>query len=256
MTHKDEQNERDYDNEYEHGHKKHRHHKHHKESDTESDSDYEESKKHKHSVKEVKWGILQGPRGERGPHGERGPRGERGPHGPRGERGDKGETGCRGPRGHEGKRGHRGKEGARGKDGCDAVLSFAAATNDEQIFTANTNEAINFNNNFFPYLDILINGNVINLTSVGVYKFDYAVRAINGNIENPLTIGILYNGNIVNGSTFSLTSNIAQQINGSVISEITECNANLQLVNLSSDTITYLNTNNSNNAMINVVRLV
>jgi len=78
-------------------------------------------------------------------------------------------------------------------------------------------------------------------------------------------MGLLYNGNILNGSKFSIACSIIppfppynniQLINGTVIAEIDQPNANVQLINLSDDMLMYTNTDMSNNASVNVIRLV
>jgi hypothetical protein len=214
--------------------------------DKHSDSEHEESDEHKHSKKyttrEIRWGILKGKQGE------------------------KGEKGSRGKRGPRGKHGHNGKNGHHGKDGCDAVLSFGGATNDlEGEFISNIGDAVEWTNTYFPYLDVSISGNVVNLKNEGVYQFDYSLRGIVGNTSTTFGMGLLYNGNIINGSKFTMTSNIIppfppynnlQLLNGTVIAEIDQPNANVNLINLSDDIVTYFNADMSNNASINVIRLV
>ena len=201
----------------------------------------EEHKRHrKYCVKEVRWGILKG------------------------EEGEKGEKGCQGKRGPRGKHGHNGKHGHHGKDGCDAVLSFGAATNDtEGEFMSNIGDAIEWTNTYFPYLDVNISGNVVNLKNEGVYQFDYSLRGMVGNTSTNFGMGLLYNGNILNGSKFTMTTNTPlpsynnlQLLNGTVIAEIDQPNANVHLINLSDDVVNYFNADISNNASINVIRLV
>jgi len=209
------------------------------ESDNDSDISemlHEHKHHNKYSVKEVRWGILRGKEGEKGKKGKRGPRGKRG---------------------HNGKNGHHGKDG---KDGCDAVLSFGAATNDSLgEFISNIGDAVEWTNTYFPYLDVNIMGNVVNIKNEGVYQFDYSFRGIVGNTST-LGIGLLYDGNILNGSKFTITNDtvppLLQVLNGTVIAEIDQPNANVQMVNLSNDVVSYLNTDSSNNAAINVIRLV
>jgi len=183
--------------------------------------EHREHREHDYSLKKVHWGILRG------------------------------ETGHTGKRGKQGKRGHRGKSGRHGRhgrDGNDAVLSFGMAVNDvsgEIAFTANT--AISFNNTFFPYLDVNITGTNVQLENEGVYQFNYMVRGVSANV---------FNGNLVAGSTFGLLSDQFETLNGSVIAEIPEPMGNVQLFNLATDDIVYDNTDNTNNATINVIRLV
>lgn len=218
------------------------HDNHDNHSDSEN-NDCSESKHKKHckeyTTKELRWGILKGHDGEKGKKGSRGKRGPRGKHG------------------------HNGKNG---KDGCDAVLSFGAATNDtEGEFISNIGDAIEWTNTYFPYLDVNITGNVVNLKNEGVYQFDYSLRGIVGNTSTTFGMGLLYNGNILNGSKFAITTNNIppfppynnlQLLNGTVIAEIDQPNANVHLINLSNDVVTYTNNDTSNNASINVIRLV
>ena len=172
----------------------------------------------KHITKRVNWGIL------------------------------KGENGCRGKTGHRGKRGHSGR---------DAVLAFGYATNDVEQFNVVANTAVEFNNIFFPFLETNILGNVLNLEEKGIYELNYSVRGISSNIENPVAFGLYNNGNLLNGSVNSLITANNFILNGSVIAEIADINANIQLVNLSQvDSVSYLNTDNSNNAVISAKRLV
>lgn len=160
----------------------------------------------------------------------------------------KGEKGSRGKRGHTGKRGHPGR---------DAVLAFGYATNDVQQFNVAANTAVEFNNIYFPFLDTNVQGNVLSLDERGVYELNYSVRGISSNIENPVSFGLYNNGNLVSGSVNSLVSTNNFILNGSVIAEITEHKANIQLVNLSQvDSVSYLNNDNSNNAVISTKRLV
>jgi hypothetical protein len=207
---------------------------HNKHSDTENDGSHNHKHCKKYSTKEIRWGILKGEQGETG---------------------EKGDHGKRGPRG---KHGHNGRNGHHGKDGCDAVLSFGAATNDNQgEFISNIGDAVEWTNTYFPYLDVAISGNVINLKNEGVYQFDYSLRGIVGNTGTTFGMGLLYNGNILNGSKFSITPyNNVQLINGTVIAEIDQPNGNVHLINLSDDNLTYTNTDMSNNASVNVIRLV
>jgi hypothetical protein len=189
-----------------------------------------EHREHDYALKKVHWGILRG------------------------------ETGRTGERGKQGKRGHRGKSGKHGRhgrDGNDAVLSFGMAVADvsgEIAFMANT--AIPFNNTFFPYLDVNISGTNVQLENEGVYQFNYMVRGVSANVLNPTYIGLKYNGNLITGSTFGLLSDQFETLNGSVIAEIPEPMGNVQLFNLAVDDIVYDNTDNTNNATINVIRLV
>lgn len=160
----------------------------------------------------------------------------------------KGEPGCRGKRGHTGK---------RGRPGRDAVLAFGYATNDIQRFNVDANTAVEFNNVFFPFLDTNVQGNILSLDERGIYELNYSVRGISSNIENPVSFGLYNNGNLVSGSVNSLISANNLILNGSVIAEITEPHANIQLVNLSQDdSLSYLNADNSNNAVISAKRLV
>jgi hypothetical protein len=78
-------------------------------------------------------------------------------------------------------------------------------------------------------------------------------------------MGLLYNGNILNGSKFTITTNNIppfppynniQLLNGTVIAEIDQPNANVNLINLSDDIVSYTNIDMSNNASINVIRLI
>jgi hypothetical protein len=200
-------------------HKDHKDHKDHKEHDCA-----------RIKVHKVHWGIL------------------------RGETGDTGRRGKKGERGHHGK---SGRHGRHGRDGNDAVLSFGMAVNDvsgEIAFTANT--AISFNNTFFPYLDVNITGTNVQLEDEGVYQFNYMVRGVSANVLNPTHIGLKYNGNLLAGSTFGLLSDQFETLNGSVIAEISAPMGNVQLFNLAVDDIVYDNTDNTNNATINVIRLV
>jgi len=161
----------------------------------------------------------------------------------------KGEKGCRGKRGHRGKTGH---------DGRDAVLSFAYATNNLEQFQVLANTAVDFNDVYFPYLEANINGNTLTVDEQGVYEFVYSVRGISSNIGNSVLFGLTNNGNVINGSLNSLVSfsNNPLVLNGSVITEVDNCYANIQLVNLSQlDSLLYINTDNSNNAMISAKRL-
>lgn len=159
----------------------------------------------------------------------------------------KGEKGCRGKRGHRGKKGH---------DGRDAVLSFAYAANNVEQFIVNANTAVDFNDVFYPYLDANVNGNTLTLDYSGVYEFNYAVRGVSSNVANAVIFGLTNNGNLINGSVNSLLSANAFILNGSVITEVEECNANIQLLNMSlDDSVSYMNMDNSNNAMISVKRL-
>ena len=189
-----------------------------------------EHREHDYSLKKVHWGILRG------------------------------ETGHTGKRGKQGKRGHRGKSGKNGRhgrDGNDAVLSFGMAVSDvsgEIAFTANT--AIPFNNTFFPYLDVNITGTNVQLENEGVYQFNYMVRGVSANVLNPMHIGLKYNGNLIVGSTFGLLSDQFETLNGSVIAEISAPMGNVELFNLAVDDIVYDNTDNTNNATINIIRLV
>jgi hypothetical protein len=207
------------------GHKDSHQHNHEHESDTEDTNHH-----NKYSLKEVKWGILKGEKGKRGKRG---------------------------------KRGERGKHGRSGKHGYDAVLSFGSAVNDTVgEFTSNIGDAIEWPNNFFPYLDVVISSNIVNLVHNGVYQFDYSLRGLIANTATTFAMGLLYNGNIINGSKFAITpsSNLqfdnVQVLNGTVIAEIDQPNANVQLLNLSDDTVKYTNNDMSNNASINVIRLV
>jgi hypothetical protein len=160
----------------------------------------------------------------------------------------KGEPGCRGKRGHPGKRGHSGK---------DALLAFGYATNDVEQFNVAANTAVDFNNIYFPFLETNVQGNVLSLDEKGVYELNYSVRGISSNIENPMAFGLFNNGNLVSGSVNSLTSATNFIINGTVIAEITEHNSNIQLLNLSQvDSVSYVNTDVSNNAVISAKRLV
>jgi len=173
---------------------------------------------HKHITKRVNWGIL------------------------------KGEQGCRGKTGPRGKRGHSGR---------DAVLAFGYATNDVEQFNVDANSAVEFNNIYFPFLETNILGNVLSLDEKGVYELNYAVRGISANIENPVSFGLFNNGNLISGSVNSLTSSNNFILNGSVITEVASLNANIQLVNLSQlDSVSYINSDNSNNAFISAKRLV
>ena len=206
---------------------------HNKHSDTENDDSHNHKHCKKYSTKELRWGILKGEHGETGEKGDRGKRGPRGKHG------------------------HNGRNGHHGKDGCDAVLSFGAATNDSEEFISNIGDAVEWTNTYFPYLDVVISGNVINLKNEGVYQFDYSLRGIAGNTSTVFGMGLLYNGNILNGSKFSIPPyNNVQLINGTVIAEIDHPNANVHLINLSDDIVAYTNTDMSNNASVNVIRLV
>lgn len=217
--------------------------------DNHSDIEHNDSSENKHkkhckdySTKELRWGILKG------------------------EKGEKGQKGSRGKRGPRGKHGHNGKNGYHGKDGCDAVLSFGAATNDFQgEFISNIGDAVEWTNTYFPYLDVAILGNVINLKNEGIYQFDYSLRGIVGNTSTTFGMGLLYNGNILNGSKFTITTNNIppfppynniQLLNGTVIAEIDQPNANVNLINLSDDIVSYTNIDMSNNASINVIRLI
>jgi hypothetical protein len=216
------------------------------ESDNDSDISemlHEHKHHNKYSVKEVRWGILRGKEGEKGKKGKRGPRGKRG---------------------YKGKNGHHGSNGTDGKDGCDAVLSFGAATNDTVgEFISNIGDAIEWTNTYFPYLDINILGNIVNIKNEGVYQFDYSFRGVVSNTST-FGMGLLYNGNILNGSKFTITNNTnppflpnnLQYLNGTVIAEIDQANANVQMINMSNDVVTYLNNDSSNNVSINVIRLV
>jgi hypothetical protein len=173
---------------------------------------------HKHITKRVNWGILRG------------------------------EPGCQGKRGHTGKRGHPGR---------DAILAFGYATNDVEQFNVSPNTAVEFNNIYFPFLETNILGNVLNLNENGIYELNYSVRGISSNIENSVAFGLYNNGNLVTGSVNSLVSANNFILNGSVIAEITELNANIQLVNLSQiDSVSYQNNDSSNNAVISAKRLV
>ena len=178
------------------------------------------SKKHsdKHITRRVNWGIL------------------------------KGEPGKKGSRGHTGK---------RGKSGRDAVLAFGYAVNDIPQFNVDANAAVEFNNIFFPFLETNIQGNVLTLDENGVYELNYSVRGISSNILNPIVFGLFNNGNLITGSVNSLISDNNIILNGSVIAEITTQHANIQLMNLSTeDSVSYLNNDSSNNAIISAKRLV
>jgi hypothetical protein len=163
----------------------------------------------------------------------------------------KGEKGRRGDDGPRGKRGHN------GRDGNDAVLSFCQATNDAQdLFTANVNQAVEFNNLYYPYLESNVSGNVVTLENEGIYLINYNIRGISSNTANPMKISLFNNGNLINGSSLSILSNSYQEISGSIITEVSSPNANIQLFNTGIDHITYNNIDNSTNASINVIRLV
>jgi hypothetical protein len=216
---------------------------HDKHSDSEDEICNEHKRHQKYCVKEVRWGILKGEEGEKGKKGSRGKRGPRGKHG------------------------HHGRNGHDGKDGCDAILSFGAATNDQEgEIISNIGDAIEWTNTYFPQLDVNVTGNVVNLKNEGVYQFDFSLRGIVANtFTSTFGMGLLYNGNILNGSKFTLTNNVippftpynyAQLLNGTVITEIDQPNANIQLVNLSNDFVTFTNLDMSNNASINVIRLI
>jgi len=194
-------------------------------------------------VRVVNWGILKG------------------------EKGDKGERGKCGKDGKDGKNGHDGKRGKRGKDGKDAVLSFGYGSNDVQQFEVLPNAAVEFNNVYYPYLNTNINGNVLQVANCGVYQFQYSVRGVViGNTEDPaprpLMFGLVNNGNVINGSVNSIfgvppSEPMPLVLNGTVIAEINEPLANIQLVNMTSNVVLYLNNDipASNNAMISAIRL-
>ncbi len=172
----------------------------------------------RHIVKRVNWGILKGERGGRG---------------------------------------KRGYDGRRGKPGRDAVLAFGYGTNDVQQFSVAANTAVEFNNIYFPFLETNIQGNVLSLDEKGIYELNYAVRGISSNVELPVAFGLWNNGNLIAGSVNSLVSANNFILNGSVIAEIDEHCANIQLVNLSqTESVSYLNTDTSNNAFISAKRLV
>jgi len=159
----------------------------------------------------------------------------------------------KGEKGSRGKRGHRGKQGHHGRD---AVLSFAYATNNLEQFVVNANTAVDFNDVFYPYLDANVNGNTLTVECKGVYEFNYSVRGVSSNVENAVIFGLTNNGNLINGSVNSLVSANAFILNGSVIAEVDNYHANIQLVNMNQvDSLLYVNTDNSNNAMISAKRL-
>jgi hypothetical protein len=163
----------------------------------------------------------------------------------------------KGERGRRGDDGPRGKRGHHGSDGNDAVLSFGQATNDiSNVFTANLNQAVEFNNLYYPYLEANVSGNVVTLENEGIYLINYNIRGVSGNTTNPMKIGLFNNGNLINGSSLSILSNTFQQISGSIITEVSLPNANIQLFNTGIDDIVYNNLDNSTNASINVIRLV
>ena len=194
-------------------------------------------------VRVVNWGILKGDKGDKG---------------------ERGKCGKDGKDGKDGKNGHRGK---RGKDGKDAVLSFGYGSNDVQQFEVLPNTAVEFNNVYYPYLNTNINGNVLQVFNRGVYQFQYSVRGVViGNVEDPaprpLMFGLLNNGNVINGSVNSIfgvppSEPMPLVLNGSVIAEINEPHANIQLVNMTANVVLYLNNDTpaSNNATISAVRL-
>jgi hypothetical protein len=159
-------------------------------------------------------------------------------------------------RGEPGKKGCRGHTGKRGKSGRDAVLAFGYAVNDIPEFNVAANVAVEFNNNFFPFLETNIQGNVLTLDENGVYELNYSVRGISSNILNPVVFGLFNNGNLITGSVNSLISNNNLIINGSVITEISEHQANIQLMNMSTeDSVSYVNNDYSNNVIISAKRL-
>ena len=160
-------------------------------------------------------------------------------------------------RGERGKKGCRGHTGKRGKSGRDAVLAFGYAVNDVPQFNVVANVAVEFNNNYFPFLETNIQGNVLTLDENGVYELNYSVRGISSNILNPVVFGLFNNGNLISGSVNSLISDTNLVINGSVIAEIAEHQANIQLINMSAeDSVSYVNNDSSNNAIISAKRLV
>lgn len=160
----------------------------------------------------------------------------------------------KGKKGSRGKRGHRGE---RGKHGRDAVLSFGYTTNDVEQFAVNANTAVDFNNIFYPYLaSNVLYGNTIQLDKAGVYQFQYSVKGLSSNIENSAKFGLFYNGNVIDGSVNSLLGANTFVINGTVVAELDQCQANIQLVNMRAEDSFYnINLDQSNNASLSVFRL-
>ena len=172
-------------------------------------------------VRQVNWGILKGEKGKRGKHGSRGRRG---------------------------KRGHNGR---------DAVLSFGFVSNDVEQFTVAANAAVDFNNIYYPYLNSnVLYGNTLQLEETGAYQFQYSVKGISSNVDNAAKFGLVYNGNVVEGSVNSMLSSNLLVINGTVVTEIDQEYGNVQLVNLNqTDSFNNLNLDQSNNATLSVFRL-